>query len=139
MSSLIPSHGFMRYQLPAVLWAAIIFVSSSLPSASLPKITILHVDKVAHFVIFSLFCVLTHRAIRFQNRIPLLSRHALFFSVLITILYGAIDETHQFFVPGRVPSWLDLSADAASAFLYAGAFWLWTWVRGLTRRVTQNA
>jgi VanZ family protein len=136
MSSLPRSHGFMRYQLPAVLWGVVIFVSSSLPSDSLPRISILHNDKVAHFVVFSLFCVLTHRAIRFQNRIPLVSRYALVFSVLITILYGAIDETHQFFVPGRVPSWLDLSADAASAFLYAGAFWLWTWVRGLTRRAT---
>ena len=134
MSSLPPGQGFMRYQLPAVLWAVIIFASSSLPSDSLPKIGILHIDKVAHFVVFSVFCLLTHRAIKFQNRMPLLYRHSLVFSILITVLYGAIDETHQYFVPGRVPSWLDLSADAASAFLYAGVFWLWTWVRGSIQR-----
>ena len=44
---------------------------------------------------------------------------------VIAAAYGASDEWHQFFVPGRQSDWHDLAADAAGAAAVAGALWAW--------------
>jgi VanZ family protein len=120
------NHSFARYQLPFILWAIVIFISSSIPGNDLPNIGILNADKIAHFLIFFLFCAFTHRAIKFQDRYPFLARHDLIFSIIITITYGVIDEAHQIFVPSRDSNLRDLAADALGAFLYVGVIWLWS-------------
>lgn len=130
-----PTYRFVRYQLPFILWAAVIFASSSIPGRNIPKISIPNADKIAHFLIFMVFCALTDRAIKFQDRFPLLAKHHLVFSVLITITYGVIDEGHQLFVPNRDASLNDLAADGIGALLYVGAALLWTRVQ---RRKTQT-
>jgi len=115
---------FVRYQLPAIVWALAIFVSSSIPADKLPELVIFKVDKLTHFVVFFLFAVLIHRAAKFQNRFPSLSHHSLMVTVVVTILYGVVDEVHQSFVPNRDSSVMDLIADAVGATLYATAVWL---------------
>ncbi|MBI4535110.1 MAG: VanZ family protein [Ignavibacteriae bacterium] len=115
---------FTRYQLPVLLWALIIFVTSSIPSDELPKLDIFRFDKLIHSVVFFVFCALTHRAIRFQDKLPRLAKHQLVFSVVITVIYGLLDEIHQYFVPGRQSSVIDLSADALGGLLYVGLVWL---------------
>lgn len=116
------TYSIVRYQLPFALWAALIFLTSSIPGRSIPKIDIPYADKVVHFVIFLVFCALTDRAIRFQGRFPILSRYHLVFSVIITIAYGVLDEGHQLFVPNRDASLRDLAADAVGAALYVLLF-----------------
>ncbi len=122
-------YSFIRYQLPFILWATLIFVSSSIPGRSIPKINFPNADKIVHFIIFMVFCALTDRAIRFQSRVPLLAKYHLVFSVAVTVIYGMIDEGHQLFVPNRDPSLADLAADAVGASLYVGLFWIWSVVR----------
>jgi VanZ family protein len=116
--------GFSKYQLPALVWAALIFISSSIPASSLPELSILRFDKVIHTCIFLVFCFLAYRALRYQDRYPSLSRHCLGFSLLLTFLYGCLDEFHQYFVPGRTADPLDLLADAAGGSLVVAAIWL---------------
>ena len=118
-------YSFTRYQLPFLLWAVLIFVSSSIPGRSIPKIDFPNADKIVHFFIFLVFCALTDRAIKFQGRIPLLATYHLVFSVVVTVLYGIMDEGHQLFVPNRDASLMDLAADAVGAILYVGLFWIW--------------
>lgn len=115
---------FTRYQLPALVWALLIFVSSSIPSSSIPDLSILRFDKVIHAGIFLVFCSLVYRALRYQSRFPLLSRHCLGFSLLLTFLYGILDEFHQYFVPGRSADPLDLAADTVGGILVVAAIWV---------------
>jgi VanZ family protein len=124
-----PRFSFARYQLPAILWALMIFVSSSIPASELPKFGILKIDKLLHFGVFFVFCALTHRALKFQDRYRSLASRSIMFSILITIFYGTADEFYQAFIPNRDSSIFDLLADALGAFLYVGFLWLRTRAR----------
>ena len=117
---------FISFQLPAIFWALLIFISSSIPSQDLPKIGILRFDKIIHFLIYLILAYLCNRAVRNQNRYPALRKHHLAFTVLCTLLYGATDELHQLFVPGRECSLLDLTADLVGAIVLTGVLWLRT-------------
>lgn len=110
---------FMTDQLPALLWAAAIFISSSIPSSDLPSLGVFTYDKMVHFLVFLTLCYLLHRALTFQGKYERLSTNALLFSIIATVLYGALDEFHQMFVPGRDASIYDLAADALGGILYA--------------------
>jgi len=127
---------FLWYQLPPILWALIIFVTSSIPSVSLPKFGWLSSDKVVHFAIFLVLAALTYRAIDHQGKFPILTRKHFLFTVLFTSLYGAIDEFHQFFIPGRDSDPLDWIADALGAVVLIVA--IWSWQRLRTRRTRKN-
>jgi VanZ family protein len=46
-------------------------------------------------------------------------------AIVITTGYGALDELHQRFVPGRSSDVFDLYADAVGAAAAAAACWAW--------------
>ncbi|MEW6511472.1 MAG: VanZ family protein [Bacteroidota bacterium] len=116
-------HSFVRYQLPAILWAIVIFVSSSIPSDRVPPFVLFKFDKLVHFGVYFLLAFFTYRAIRYQSRWPLLADHALLFTVVLIAVYGATDEFHQYFVPGRSADLFDLLADTLGACLLVAAVW----------------
>ena len=90
--------------IPAVAWAAVIFALSSrprLPGPGLPGF-----DKAAHFAAYALLAWLLAFATE-RSRLPVAV------AVVLALLYGAADEVHQAFVPGRSPDVLDWFADAA--------------------------
>lgn len=72
----------------------------------------------AHFVVYAVLAFLWWRAL---SRHYGANRAILAATFGIAVLYGASDEFHQSFVPGRDPSWLDLLLDAAGA---AMALWV---------------
>jgi hypothetical protein len=125
MENVTSRYGFRLYQLPAILWAVLIFISSSIPSTMIPNLKIFDFDKVIHFGIYFLFAFFMYRALRYQNRIPLLARHALLGTVLLVIVYGASDEFHQYFVPGRQADVFDLMADTLGAVVLVAGVWVW--------------
>jgi len=101
----------MRYYLPAIFWALAITLVSSIPNLTAPGENITLNDKLAHFTeYFILSAALAHGIIRAGR-----SRGILIPTVLICIAFGAIDELHQSFVPGRTMELLDLLADSVGA------------------------
>jgi VanZ family protein len=88
---------------PAVLWAAAIFWASSRPSVPLPEVRAS--DKLAHFGAYAVLGLLAARGATAHGLAPVVP-------VVLGVLYGASDELHQHFVPGRSPEIADWVADS---------------------------
>ena len=110
------------YRLPLIAWMAAIFAVSSLTPGEIARATeparplsSFISDAAAHTLEFGVMAVLVYRLLRsYEVRAAPL----LWIAVLaITALYGASDEFHQSFVPGRDPSWLDVASDAVGAVI----------------------
>ena len=114
----------------AVLYAAGIFLVSSIPGEDLPQLRI--GDKLVHALIFGGLAVLICRALRLQK--SAWSQGAVVvLSVLATVAYGCLDEGHQTFVSERRAELSDVVADGVGA-LAAGWGWKkaaesWDWLR----------
>ena len=93
--------------LPVVLWAALIFVVSSIPSLSSGLGTWdLLLRKAAHLTEYAILGALLLRAL--ERELP---------TVVLGIAYACTDELHQHFVPGRRAAPLDLVIDALGVIL----------------------
>ncbi len=98
----------LRAWVPALLYMAGIFVASAQPSVPLPRVD--HSDKMLHFAAYAgLGATLAYAGARTAlGPLPLIA---------IGSLYGASDEIHQGFVPGRTPDLLDWVADTLGAIV----------------------
>ncbi|HCV43138.1 MAG TPA: teicoplanin resistance protein VanZ [Bacteroidetes bacterium] len=118
MIQLLKRHGFTSDQLPAILWAVLIFVASSIPSITLPELKFIPADKAVHLIVYFVFCALAFRALSYQKRFPRIASRALTGALLLSVLFGLSDEFHQSFVPNRVADVLDVVADSLGALLF---------------------
>lgn len=105
--------------LPAAVYAGVLFALSSQPNPLpfLPPEFLLQ-DKLLHGLAYAVLGALLFSGFRGTGCTP---RRAVLLSVLVASLYGATDEFHQSFVPGRSPDPLDWVADTLGAALGATA------------------
>lgn len=110
-----------HYKIPlltVIFIGAVIFYASSLSFENLPanatsgwKSIAYHLFIFFIFGFFILVCFIKGQRIKF-----------LFFGIIISMVYGALDEMHQFFVPNRVCSFSDFLIDTfgilAASFAY---------------------
>jgi VanZ family protein len=101
---------FTHYWGPVLAWAALVFALSSLSMPSGPSRV--GIDKLAHLFEFAVLSALLTRAFVGSGARPAL---AVGWAIALATLYGASDEIHQLFVPGRSSDLFDLAADAAGA------------------------
>jgi VanZ family protein len=106
-----------RFWVPAALWAATIFVLSSIPARAFPATDLLSYDKVIHALVYSVLGALSFVAI--QRTWPLKTIRVVFIAAAAALLYGMTDEFHQLFVPGRSAAWDDVVADGIGGLLGA--------------------
>ena len=106
---------FLIYWLPPLLWAGLIFGLSSFTPTVPPVVDWPGLDKGVHMILFGVLAILLQRA--FNLRTPLTAFAAASFSMIIVMLYGALDEWHQSFVPGRRPDSWDWVADSVGAIV----------------------
>lgn len=108
---------------PALAWQALIWLLSSRPWPkaggwiaalwrALPGwlTAVLPADKTLHAVFFGVLALLWHLGLP-----PRRERPALAFG--LAVLWGALDELHQAYVPGRTADPWDLLADATGALI----------------------
>lgn len=75
---------------------------------------------------FFVLCGLIKRALVNQEYLEVLKKYSGFAAILLTALYGAVDEFYQKFVPGRTSDIYDVVADTAGGLLYLLVFWLFS-------------
>jgi VanZ family protein len=103
----VPPSRTLTYWLPVVLWAAVIFAFSSIPSLSSGLGTWdLVLRKLAHATEYAVLGVLLVRAL--QRELPALA---------LGVAYAASDELHQAFVRGRHAAALDVAIDSVGLVL----------------------
>ena len=122
MRTLLKSH----FLWPALLGCAV-FAASSCPVVS--GLGFEGGDKVAHFAVYGLLGTLLSRAWGPGWRGALLA-------LFTASLFGATDEWHQSFVPGRTADVMDWLADTSGAALAVGLYFLWRPYRELLERGT---
>ena len=129
----------------AILTAVLIFYSSSMPgdesgNASMILVLLarrvipisydtLHflIRKAAHFFVYTLLAFNIAQSIKFY----MTNKKAVFLTAwIVATVYGITDEIHQYFVPGRVMSVMDMAINSAGALLGAGIVLWITQTRG---------
>ncbi len=107
------------YILLPILFIAIIFALSSIPEDkildginSLTPIKLSPIGQaaqnLAHIPIYSILAVLL---MKLFNKTKIENLKKIIYILLIILVFGALDELHQHFVPGRTASFLDISLD----------------------------
>ena len=123
--------GRKKYYLPAVIWAVLIMIVSSIPDVSTSAVGFTWIDKIAHFCEYFILGFLTAYAVSGFSR----KTWSIFLiSVLMTAVYGVLDEFHQLFVPGRFMEGWDMVADFLGSILAVTLF-----VRFLQRKARASS
>lgn len=107
-----------------LLVVVLIFTASSRSAVAGPRIQ--HFDKVVHFSVYGLLGTLVCRAGR--------GRAGAWWALAVVSAYGATDEWHQSFVPGRSSELGDWIADTAGAALAIVLYRRWHAYRALLER-----
>ena len=114
------------FLLATLSWAGLIFYLSSQPSIDAPAL-FPGQDKLFHLIVFGILGFLVMGALQASHEgYP--TRQA-WLVALAVMLYGILDEFHQYFVPGRSADVYDVLADAIGGLLGAWAMYYLVRVR----------
>ncbi len=114
-------NSFLKHYFPVIIYAALIFWASSREEALFDMgIEQAGFDKLLHIAEYSVFGFLLMKALTVTSGLPV--KALIFISLIIGSIYGVLDEWHQYYVPGRTASVLDLISDSIGTFLGALIF-----------------
>jgi len=105
---------------PPIFYAVLILIISSIPSLDL-NTGFSYQDKVAHLLEYSIFGVLIQRALQYGKSGDF---RWYLTGMGIGVIYGAFDEIHQIWVPGREAEIGDFAADFAGFIIGQGLFFI---------------
>ena len=110
---------FLIYWVPMLVWMAGMFFISSLTPIETDVLTSRFPNLINEVSIHTgEFAVLSVLIFRLLKAYGSMQTPTLWIVILlVSIVYGVIDELHQSFVPGRVPSWIDLGYDTLGALV----------------------
>jgi VanZ family protein len=114
--------GLRRARIAAALWGGFLFLLTSWPNPPALRAGGFPLDKLTHFLLYAVEAFLLYRAVAWPGR-PGPAASRVLTVVGIMALWGAIDEAHQEWIPGRMMDAADLVADvggAAAGALSAG-------------------
>lgn len=104
--------------LAAILWMALIWILSSIPSDKLPSLKIISIDKLAHIGIYLAWGLIINMGLIKRKA----RSHEVMIIYCLMLLNAALDEYHQRYIPGRSVSVYDLIANALGISLAFGYY-----------------
>ncbi|TSA29702.1 MAG: hypothetical protein D4R68_01720 [Ignavibacteriales bacterium] len=113
------SHTITLIYIPLIVYWITLFVLTTIPADYVPRL-FENQDKYEHFIAYCGLAILLSLALYFQKRYILISSKAFLFSLLLMLTYGAVDELHQLFVPGRYCDFYDWLADSSGGIIGIG-------------------
>lgn len=115
---------FVKWWLPVMAWMIVIFIGSSI--GNVPRVgddtTDGIVHRVAHMLEYAVLGALLLRAVS-QDKPS--TRRGLIVTLISVALYGASDELHQRFTPGRSSEGLSVLFDVVGGLIGAWAYRWW--------------
>lgn len=128
-SFLIPLYKYLRsytitlIYIPLIVYWITLFILTTIPVDNVPKL-FENQDKYEHFIAYCGLAILLSLALYFQKKSILISSKAFLFALLLILVYGAVDELHQLFVPGRYCDFYDWLADSFGGIIGIGIVFL---------------
>jgi VanZ family protein len=126
--SLIPTDSIKtprlwRWRLAVIGFAIVIFIGSSIPSSSMPSLSILTQDKLMHLLEYGAFGLILCSWARREFSWP----RGAWIVLGVAALYGITDELHQLLV-GRSCEFFDWLADMVGvilAIMFSSLYYRW--------------
>lgn len=106
---------FIKYLLPVLIWAGLIFFVSSVPGNTIPRV-LSQQDIILHAIVYAVFGWFVIRAFKKYYPGPNHLKYILV-TVIISFIYAMGDEFHQKFIPYRDPSLVDVLSDTLGAII----------------------
>ena len=108
---------YIVYHFPWQILMAALFFQSSISQIPITDIGIDWFDKILHFVVFGILGFLMARSLKYAN-FKQLNSNFVIWSIIICSIYGAMDEIHQLYVPGRFATVGDWVADVLGIIVF---------------------
>ncbi len=116
---------FVRWWLPVLLWMGVIFIGSSI--GNIPRVGGKVTDGIVHRAAHVLECaVLGALLLRAASQEKPVTKREMITTLIVVALYGASDEFHQRFTPGRSSEGLSVLFDVAGGAIGAWVYRQWT-------------
>lgn len=120
---------FIKYHFPAIFIACVILTLSSIPKLEPPNLGLEFQDKIFHVIAYlALGITLCHSASTLFAK----AGFQIIYTLSIGLPFAILDEFHQGFIPGRMPSVFDAYADSIGLLL-AILFYYW-FVKAVIKR-----
>ena len=114
---------FAKWWLPVIAWLIVIFIGSSI--GNVPRVGDKTTDGVVHRAAHLLeFAILGALWLRATSKDKPITKRDVIVTLIAVALYGASDEFHQRFTPGRSSEGLSVLFDVAGGLIGA---WAWRW------------
>jgi VanZ family protein len=118
-------NNFVKWWLPVVIWMVAIFIGSSI--GSLPRLGDIVADGLIHHAAHMLeFAILSALLLRALSKERAITSRNMIVTLIIAAVYGASDEFHQRFTPGRSSEGLSVLFDVAGGLI---GMWVYRWRR----------
>ena len=95
----------------------VIFTESSFPREFYPEIDIWNAAKILHVLIYGFLAMVCYISITHQAKILTFRNSPLIWTLILCCFYGATDEYHQTYTPGRTGLVTDVLIDTFGALI----------------------